>query len=88
MLLAFLAKLPFAALKSLETLLADFSNRLPHSAFLAVNAICQDYQRHPSHCLPLSTFLAVNAPAAFRFRLFSPLPTPSGWAINAIPPTA
>jgi hypothetical protein len=39
---------------------ADCYPRLLLSAFLAINAICQGYQRNSSCCLPLSALLAVT----------------------------
>jgi hypothetical protein len=74
LLLAFLATLPSAALQQLA--------RLPPIFTLA-------YRFRLS--LPSTPSVrAINAipSAAYRFRLFSPLPTPSVWAINAIPPSA
>jgi hypothetical protein len=55
---------------------AEFHSRFPLSAFLAVNAICQCYQRNSYCCLPLSALLAATDAICLGFQCYPSLSLP------------
>jgi hypothetical protein len=55
---------------------ADFHPRLPLSAFLAVNAIRQGYQRNSFCCLPLSALLATTNAICLGYQCYPSLSEP------------
>jgi hypothetical protein len=65
---------------------ADLHPRLPLSAFLAITAICQGFQRNSSRCLPLSALFAATAAICQVYQCYPSLclPLPSLLAVSTI----
>jgi hypothetical protein len=55
---------------------SEYYPRLPLSAFLALNAICQGYQRNSYCCLPLSALFAATDAICLGFQCYPSLSLP------------